>query len=107
MSTIEEKFLKAADDIKLIEKLDNNVLLKLYGYYKQATTGDCNISCPAFWDLKGKAKWDAWNGNKGISKEKAMKYYYRYVKKQLKEYGIEIETEAEGEAEVEDEGKDE
>lgn len=26
-------------------------------------------------DLKGKAKWEAWNGRKGLSKEEAMTQY--------------------------------
>lgn len=26
-------------------------------------------------DMKGKAKWDAWNGKKGMSKEEAMQKY--------------------------------
>jgi diazepam-binding inhibitor (GABA receptor modulating acyl-CoA-binding protein) len=101
MSGIEDKFIKATKDIKQINKLDNKSLLKLYGYYKQSTIGDCNIECPTFWDAKGQAKWISWNENKGKSKEKAMKYYSRFVKKILKENGIETETEVETETETE------
>jgi acyl-CoA-binding protein len=32
-------------------------------------------------DLKGKAKYEAWNQNKGLSKEKAMEKYIALVKK--------------------------
>jgi diazepam-binding inhibitor (GABA receptor modulating acyl-CoA-binding protein) len=37
--------------------LPNEQLLALYGFYKQATTGKCNIPQPSFFDFKGKAKW--------------------------------------------------
>jgi len=91
--SIQEKFDKSIENIKQIDKLENEELLKLYGLYKQATTGDCNISCPMFWDLKGRAKWDAWNNNKGLSKEKSMRLYYKYVKEILKEKGINTDNE--------------
>ena len=39
--------------------------LKIYGLYKQATIGDVNTDRPGMFDLKGKAKWDAWNAQKG------------------------------------------
>ena len=34
---------------------------------------------PGFLDLKGKAKWDAWTANKGMSKEDAMQKYIELV----------------------------
>ena len=40
-------------------------MLKLYGLYKQATVGDVNTDRPGMLDFAGKAKWDAWSGNKG------------------------------------------
>ena len=36
---------------------DNSDLLKLYGLYKQATVGKCDVPCPSFWDRVGRAKW--------------------------------------------------
>ncbi len=35
----------------------NDMMLKFYSYYKQATVGVCNIPRPGFWDAVGKAKW--------------------------------------------------
>jgi hypothetical protein len=35
----------------------DNMKLKLYGLYKQATVGPCTASKPYLWDFKGKAKW--------------------------------------------------
>jgi diazepam-binding inhibitor (GABA receptor modulating acyl-CoA-binding protein) len=37
-------------------------------------------------DLKGKAKWEAWNNKKGVSKEAAMAAYIELVEKLKTEY---------------------
>ncbi len=80
-----DEFNKYAELIKECGKtFDNEILLSLYGYYKQATIGDCDIACPAFWDLKGKAKWSAWMEHKGVTQEYAMKLYISKVKKLLR-----------------------
>ncbi len=77
-------FEKAALDIKNSKlKLDEETMGSLYGYYKQATIGDCNIGQPIFFDLKGKAKYDAWMQYKGMGKEHAMKRYVKKVEKLL------------------------
>jgi diazepam-binding inhibitor (GABA receptor modulator, acyl-CoA-binding protein) len=53
----------------------NNVMLDLYGLYKQATVGDATGKRPGITDLRGRAKYDAWAGRKGMSKEDAMRAY--------------------------------
>jgi acyl-CoA-binding protein len=53
----------------------NNVMLDLYGLYKQATVGDASGKRPGITDLRGRAKFDAWAGRKGMSKEDAMRAY--------------------------------
>ncbi len=79
-----EKFDKAAKDIKSSGlNLDNDTMLYLYGYFKQATEGDCNIEAPGFFDFKAKAKYDAWVQHKGTDPETAMKKYSHKVKKLL------------------------
>lgn len=84
--TLEKLFLNAAEKIKNSGKnLDNDTMLKLYGYYKQGTFGDCNVECPGFWQVKEKAKWDAWNQYKGIKKTHGMKKYIKLVEKILSE----------------------
>ncbi len=55
----------------------NNVLLDLYGLYKQATAGDATGKRPGFTDLRGRAKFDAWSGRKGMSKDDAMRAYIK------------------------------
>lgn len=41
--------------------------------------GDVNTSRPGVFDLKGKAKWDAWDKQKGKDKETAQKDYIAKV----------------------------
>lgn len=70
------EFEKAAQDIKtLTVRPTNEELLDLYGYYKQATVGDCSGGRPGMFDPKGRAKYDAWEKRKGTSKEDAEKAY--------------------------------
>ncbi|XP_018532921.1 acyl-CoA-binding domain-containing protein 5-B isoform X1 [Lates calcarifer] len=54
----------------------DDMMLMFYSYYKQATSGPCNIPRPSgFWDTHGKAKWDAWSSLGNMTKEEAMKNY--------------------------------
>jgi acyl-CoA-binding protein len=76
MSDLQAKFESAvANSKKLSERPDNATLLKIYGLYKQATLGDNTEKKPGFSDMVARAKWDAWNGIKGTSKEDAMQQY--------------------------------
>lgn len=75
------EFNKAAEDAKqLPSKPSDNDLLELYALYKQVTVGDCNTARPGMLDFKGKAKWDAWDSKKGMSKEEAEAKYIAKVK---------------------------
>jgi len=64
-----------ANSKNLSERPDNGTLLKIYALYKQATSGDNTEKKPGFADMVGRAKWDAWNGFKGISNDDAMQQY--------------------------------
>ena len=64
-----------ANSKKLSERPDNQTLLKIYGVYKQATTGDVTEKKPGFGDMVGRAKWDAWNALKGTSQDDAKQQY--------------------------------
>lgn len=76
MSDLKARFETAvANSKKLSERPDNATLLKIYGLYKQATTGDNTEKKPGFSDMVGRAKWDAWNGFKGTSSDDAMQQY--------------------------------
>jgi len=83
-----EKFREAAARVeKLSKRPSNDQLLDLYGLYKQATEGDATGSRPGLFDLKGRAKFDAWAGRKGTSKDDAMKRYVALVDKLVAELG--------------------
>ncbi|XP_051818957.1 acyl-CoA-binding domain-containing protein 5 isoform X1 [Antechinus flavipes] len=59
----------------------NEMMLKFYSFYKQATEGPCNISRPGFWDPIGRYKWDAWSSLGDMTKEEAMIAYVEEMKK--------------------------
>ncbi|MFO1518786.1 MAG: acyl-CoA-binding protein [bacterium] len=77
----QDDFKQALKDVKNLSDLSNDQLLSLYALYKQATEGDVSGSKPGMFDLKGKAKYEAWSQQKGVSKEQAMKKYVALVKK--------------------------
>ena len=74
--SLQEQFDQAqADSKNLSERPDNMTLLKIYALYKQASAGDAEGKRPGFTDMVGRAKFDAWEGLKGTSKEEAMQQY--------------------------------
>jgi diazepam-binding inhibitor (GABA receptor modulating acyl-CoA-binding protein) len=74
--SLQEQFDQAqADSKNLSERPDNMTLLKIYALYKQASAGDCEGKRPGFTDMVGRAKFDAWDGLKGTSKDEAMQQY--------------------------------
>ena len=76
MSDLQAQFETAVAESKnLTERPDNATLLKMYALYKQASAGDNTDKKPSFSDMVGRAKWDAWNGFKGISSQDAMQQY--------------------------------
>ena len=74
-----EEATKAAKVLN--KKPDNDTLLKLYAYYKQATLGDCTTEKPSFYQLEASAKWSAWSSCKGKSKDWAQARYIGLVQK--------------------------
>lgn len=79
---MKEKFIEASEKVKTLKtRPSNEMLLQLYAHYKQATEGDVKGSRPGVFDLKGRAKFDAWASIKGTSEEMAMKNYIALVDK--------------------------
>lgn len=78
-----QQFNDAAAASKLLaDKPSNDTLLQLYSLYKQSTEGDNTIDPPANpFDFVAKAKYEAWLGLKGKSKEAAMQEYINLVNK--------------------------
>lgn len=76
MADLKDAFEAAVANSKnLSERPDNGTLLKIYALYKQATAGDNAEKKPGFADMVGRAKWDAWNGFKGLTSDQAMQQY--------------------------------
>jgi diazepam-binding inhibitor (GABA receptor modulating acyl-CoA-binding protein) len=81
-----------ADDFKVAQERvktlstrpSNDTLLELYALYKQATDGDVQGKRPGLLDVKGRAKYDAWAGRKGLSRDAAMQQYVQLVERLLK-----------------------
>lgn len=89
MASLEEEFKEAAEMIKNLKaRPTDEELLMIYALFKQATEGDVNVPRPGMFDLKGKAKWDAWNGKKGMSKEEAQRAYIARAKQLAETYGL-------------------
>jgi len=84
-----EVFDKAAEDVKKLKTRPADAdMLEIYALFKQAEVGDCNTDRPGMLDFKGKAKWDAWNGKKGTTKEDAMEAYVEKVQQLIESIGF-------------------
>ncbi|KAL2791284.1 enoyl-CoA delta isomerase 2 isoform 2, partial [Daubentonia madagascariensis] len=80
MRASQKDFENAMNQVKLLQKdPGNEVKLKLYALYKQATEGPCNMPKPGVFDLINKAKWDAWNALGSLPKETARQNYVDLV----------------------------
>lgn len=82
-------FEEAVDIVnnKMNKTLSNDELKEIYALYKQATVGDVNVDRPGMMDFKGKAKWDAWNGKKGMSQDDAKAKYVEYANEMVAKHG--------------------
>jgi acyl-CoA-binding protein len=81
MSDLQVQFETAVQEVQeLLERPDNETLLRLYALYKQATLGDVSGKRPGLTNLVNRAKFDAWVRMKGISKGEAMGAYVDLVK---------------------------
>ncbi|TGE16775.1 acyl-CoA-binding protein [Hymenobacter elongatus] len=79
MATHEEFEAAAQRSQQLPSKPNNMVLLQLYSLYKQASEGDVTGDRPGGFDFKGIAKYDAWAGLNGKSKDAARQEYVDLV----------------------------
>jgi len=78
--TTEEKFNAAVNVIRSLPKNgsyqpSNELMLRFYAYFKQARHGPCKSARPPFWDLVGRAKYDAYKALGNMSKQDAMTHY--------------------------------
>jgi acyl-CoA-binding protein len=80
MSELDKQFSaaqKAAAGLR--ERPDNETLLELYSYFKQASEGDVAGPRPGAFDFVARAKYDAWAARKGMRRDVAMKGYIKLV----------------------------
>jgi acyl-CoA-binding protein len=71
----------AAAVLKAKKDPGNDLKLKLYASYKQATEGDVKGEKPGFTDFVNRAKYEAWAKLKGTAPEEAMKAYIKLVER--------------------------
>ena len=83
----QKEFDEALEKVKTLPDQPPDVLLELYGLFKQSTAGDVSGKRPGMLDFKGRAKYDAWATRKGMSQDQAMDAYVETVERLLKEHG--------------------
>lgn len=71
---------------QLTKRPSNEELLDLYALFKQASEGDVSGDRPGGFDFKAIAKFDAWAGKKGQSKDDAMQAYIKLVNTLQQQY---------------------
>ncbi|KAI9522072.1 hypothetical protein NQZ68_039895 [Dissostichus eleginoides] len=88
MADLQAQFDAAAEAVKQLKvKPADEEMLQVYSLFKQASVGDVNTGRPGMFDFTGKAKWDAWEKQKGKSKEDAMSEYVSLVDQLKEKYG--------------------
>ena len=75
----------AAAVLKAKKDPGNDLKLRLYAHYKQATEGDVSGDKPGFTDFVNRAKYEAWAKLKGMGAEDAMKAYIKLVDRVTRE----------------------
>ena len=80
-----EDFKKSCESVKKLKNTPSDeVLLELYGLFKQIEIGNCNIPEPSMWKLKEKKKWQSWKNNLNKNKEDCIKKYINIVNELIK-----------------------
>lgn len=78
MSDLKQKF---EDTVNYVQTADgdfqpsNELKLKMYALYKQATDGDVSGKKPGMMDFVARAKYTAWEELKGMTADEAMQTY--------------------------------
>ena len=86
MADLKKQFDDAAAAILQAKKdPGNDMKLRLYANFKQATEGDVKGEKPGFTDFVNRAKYEAWAKLKGTAPEDAMKAYIKLVERVTRE----------------------
>ncbi|KAK4192734.1 acyl binding protein [Podospora australis] len=99
-ATQSDAFKKAVvDSKKLTSKPTNDELLEIYALYKVATGEDISKATkPGMFDLKGKAKYNAWQKvveEEGYTAEQAQEKYVATIEELKSKYGYDENKEPE------------
>ena len=90
MSTSDD-FAAAQARVKTLKSTPSPAeLLELYALFKQGTQGDVTGSPPGMLDFKGRAKFDAWEKQKGLARDAAQKAYVELVATLEARYGLSL-----------------
>ncbi len=80
MADLDKRFEAAQAAVKrLASRPDDDTLLELYSWFKQATEGDATGSRPGAFDFVARAKYDAWKARSGVRQDAAMRAYIKLV----------------------------
>ena len=86
LQNLDERFRNALDNVKKLgDDPGNDVKLKLYALYKQATEGPCTTAKPSVFNIVEKAKWEAWSSLGQISNTEAKEKYIASVESLIKQ----------------------
>ncbi|HNP95364.1 MAG TPA: acyl-CoA-binding protein [Cyclobacteriaceae bacterium] len=86
MSLTDDFNLAASQSKELTKRPSNDELLELYALFKQGSEGDVAGDRPGGFDFKAIAKYDAWAGKKGMSRDDAMQKYVDLVARLKAQY---------------------
>ncbi|XP_022073902.1 enoyl-CoA delta isomerase 2, mitochondrial [Acanthochromis polyacanthus] len=76
MAATVEQFEQAKSKLSTLKNdPGNEVKLKMYALFKQATQGPCNTPKPGMLDFVNKVKWDAWKSLGSMSQDEARQQY--------------------------------
>lgn len=84
MGDLKARFDEAVNFIQTAEgdfKPSNELKLEFYALYKQGTEGDVSGKRPGMMDFVGRAKYDAWEKCKGMSRDEARQQYIDKLEK--------------------------
>ena len=90
MSDLNDKFEATVNYVQTAEgdfKPSNDLQLRMYGLFKQATEGDVSGKKPGFTNFVGRAKYSAWEAVRGMSADDAMQAYIDEVEALKSEHG--------------------
>ena len=88
--SLDEQFNASAEEVKnkINKTLSDDELKEIYALFKQGTMGDITKDKPGMMDVKGGAKWEAWNSKKGMDQEEAKSKYIELANEMKEKHGI-------------------